>query len=90
MPKTDRHKPRLQQTRKLLRPPDQSTPQVQGEGDYEGARRYRDDVEKFVATADIEKAARRAAPRDQREAAELNAAEETGRRRVKRGRADKT
>ena len=39
---------------------------VQGEGDYEAARRYRSDVENIVRTADIERASRDAAPRDER------------------------
>jgi hypothetical protein len=53
---------------------------VQGEGDYRSAREYRQGVEKFVRTADIDRAAREAAPRDEREAAELEAAEDRGRR----------
>ena len=52
---------------------------VQGEGDYESARRYRKDVEKFVQTADVERAAHEAAPRDAQDAAEMEAAEEAGR-----------
>lgn len=51
---------------------------IQGEGDYEAARRYRDDVEKFVATADLEAAARAAAPHDEHEAEEMAAAEAAG------------
>jgi hypothetical protein len=57
---------------------------VQGEGDYEAARRYRSEVEKYVQSADIEQAAREAAPRDAREAAEMSAAEAAGRKRAKR------
>jgi hypothetical protein len=53
---------------------------VQGEGDYQAAREYRRGVEEYVRTADIERAARAAAPRDEREAAELEAAEQEGRR----------
>jgi hypothetical protein len=56
---------------------------VQGEGDYEATRRYDRDVQNFVATADIEAAARAAAPRNAREAAEMAAAERAGRRRAK-------
>src|ERR1700733_15093333 len=55
---------------------------VQGEGDYDATRRYLKDVEKFVQTADIERAARAAAPRNPREAAEMAAAEAAGRRRA--------
>lgn len=58
-------------------------PRVQGEGDYESARRYRKDVEKFVETADIERAAHEAAPRDAQDAAEMEAAEEAGRERAR-------
>jgi hypothetical protein len=57
---------------------------VQGEGDYEAARRYRGEVEKYLQSADIEQAAREAAPRDAREAAEMSAAEAAGRKRAKR------
>lgn len=63
-----------------------SAPQIQGEGDYDATRRYLKDVEKFVHTADIERAARAAAPRNKQEAAEMAAAEAAGRRR---GRAPK-
>ena len=56
---------------------------VQGEGDYEAARRYRGEVEKYVQSADIEQAARDAAPRDAREAAQMAAAEAAGRQRAK-------
>jgi hypothetical protein len=53
---------------------------VHGEGDYQAAREYRRDVERFVGSADIERAAREAAPRDEAEAAELEAAEDRKRR----------
>jgi hypothetical protein len=53
---------------------------VQGEGDYRSAREYRRDVENFVRTADIDRAAREAAPRNEREASDLEAAEDRGRR----------
>ena len=55
---------------------------VQGEGDYDATRRYLKDVENFVHTADIERAARAAAPRNRREAAEMVAAEAAGRARA--------
>jgi len=58
-------------------------PGVQGEGDYESARRYRKDVQKFVQTADVERAAHEAAPRDAQDAAEMEAAEEAGRKRAR-------
>ena len=56
---------------------------VQGEGDYESARRYRKDVEDFVKNADIEKAARDAEPDNEREAEELERAEEIGKSHAK-------
>jgi hypothetical protein len=56
---------------------------VQGEGDYEAARRYRERTDEFVENNDIEKAALRAAPRTPQEAAELKAAETAGKKRAK-------
>jgi hypothetical protein len=56
---------------------------VQGEGDYEAARRYQTDVDHFVRSANIERAARAAAPQDEDEARELAEAEAAGRRRAK-------
>jgi hypothetical protein len=56
---------------------------VQGEGDYDAARRYRSKIENYVRTADIEGAARAAAPRSKREAAEMAAAEAAGRSHAK-------
>jgi len=52
---------------------------IQGEGDYRSAREYREDVQQFLQHADVEKAARDAAPRDRREARELERAEAQGR-----------
>jgi len=52
---------------------------VQGEGNYRAARRYRQNVETFVGSHDIEQAARAAAPRNRREAREMNRAEAVGR-----------
>jgi hypothetical protein len=54
---------------------------VQGEGNYDAARRYRAGVEKFVRTTDVGAAARAAEPRNESEAEELEAAEEEGRAR---------
>jgi bacterioferritin len=55
------------------------TAKAQGEGDYEAARRYDSDTRKFVRRADIERAARAAAPKNKREAEEMAAAEAIGR-----------
>jgi len=56
---------------------------VQGEGDYEAARRYRQRSEDYVAHGDAEKAARDAAPKSSREAEDLRAAEAAGKKRAK-------
>lgn len=56
---------------------------VQGEGDYEAARRYRKEVDEFLAHADVEKVAQRAAPKSALEARELALAEDRARRRSK-------
>jgi hypothetical protein len=58
-------------------------PKVQGEGDYEAARRHRKRVGEFIENNDVEKAAVRAAPETPAEAAELEAAEEKGKERAK-------
>jgi hypothetical protein len=54
-------------------------PKVQGEGDYESARRFREDEENFLKKADVPDLARRAAPHSKQEAEELEKAEEVGR-----------
>jgi hypothetical protein len=53
--------------------------QVQGEGDYESARRFRNDTEHFLKGADVPELARQAAPKSKEEAEELKKAEEIGR-----------
>jgi len=58
-------------------------PKIQGEGDYESARRYRKDVEQFVAENDTEELAREAAPHSAEEADEMLDAEREGRSRSK-------
>jgi len=55
------------------------TGKVQGEGDYEAARRYDSDTRKFVRRGAVESAARAAAPKDRREAQALEAAEAVAR-----------
>ena len=52
---------------------------VQGEGDYRSDRRYRKQVQNFLANNDVEELARAAAPEDAEVAAELEAAERQGR-----------
>ena len=58
-------------------------PKIQGEGDYESARRYRKDVERFVEENDTEELAREAAPHSEQEADEILDAEREGRSRSK-------
>ena len=58
--------------------------EVQGEGNYEAARRYREEVATFIDTADIEDAANKA--KDARESAEredLEKAEKAGKAKAK-------
>ena len=52
--------------------------QVQGEGDYEAARRYDKASRDFAKSGKVEPAARDAAPDDARGAEELERAEEEG------------
>lgn len=56
---------------------------VQGEGDYEAARRYRKRTQEYIENNDVEKAAVRAAPQDRHEAQEMAAAEVAGKKRAK-------
>ncbi len=56
---------------------------VQGEGDYEAARRYRKRTAEYLANNDVEKAAIRAAPQSPGDAREMAAAEATGKKRAK-------
>jgi hypothetical protein len=56
---------------------------IQGEGDYESARRYKRDVEEFVEQNDTEELAREAEPDSEAEARELERAEQVGRSRSK-------
>ncbi|MGB6605209.1 MAG: hypothetical protein WA747_12495 [Steroidobacteraceae bacterium] len=60
-----------------------SAEDVQGEGDYRAARSYRRSAETFAQTADVDRAARRAAPRNRTEAEEMAAAEAQGRARAR-------
>jgi len=56
---------------------------VQGEGDYEAARRYRAGMKEFVEKTDIEALARKAAPHSAQEGRELGLAEDEGKARTK-------
>ena len=56
---------------------------LQGEGDYDAARRHRESVEAFVAAGRVEPAARAAAPDSAQEAQDLKEAEAEGRAHAK-------
>jgi hypothetical protein len=56
---------------------------IQGEGDYEATRRYRERTEAFLDNNDVEKAATEAAPETAGEAEDMEAAEAEGKRRAK-------
>jgi hypothetical protein len=56
-----------------------SSPNIQGEGDYESTRRFDADAKRFLKDADVPDLARRAAPKSKEEAAEMKQAEEIGR-----------
>ncbi len=56
---------------------------IQGEGDYEASRRYREEVSEFLDKADVEKLARDSAPKSAKEARELALAQEQGESRSK-------
>jgi hypothetical protein len=60
-----------------------SDAKVQGEGDYDAARRYREEVSEFLDHNDVEQIAKRAAPKSALEARELSLAEDSGRNRSK-------
>ena len=56
---------------------------VQGEGDYDAARRYEEKLRDHVQHHDVEKEARDAEPSSQGEEREMERAEEQGKRRAK-------
>jgi predicted secreted protein len=56
---------------------------VQGEGDYEATRRYRKRTEQFLGSHDVDKEARRAAPKSRKDAQTMAAAEAAGKKRAK-------
>ena len=56
---------------------------VQGEGNYEAARRYDEAQKRFVDSGRVEEAAEQAAPKSQAEADALRRAEEAGKSHAK-------
>jgi hypothetical protein len=59
------------------------TQPVQGEGDYQAARRYRKSVQTFVQSGNVAKAARKAEPKTEQAADALRQAELAGEARSK-------
>ncbi len=59
--------------------------ELQGEGNYDAAERYDEDVRDFVNSGKVKKAARDAAPKDVEEQRELEEAEAEGRARAHGG-----
>jgi hypothetical protein len=57
--------------------------QVQGEGNYEAARRYEDKLRDHVQHHDVEREARDAEPQSEGEKREMERAEEIGKQRAK-------
>lgn len=57
--------------------------ELQGEGDYRAARRYRASAERYARSGEASRAARAAAPRDADEAADMADAEAEGRARAR-------
>jgi hypothetical protein len=56
---------------------------VQGEGDYESAKKFDDDEAAFVKSGRVDQAAREAEPKSQAEADAMKKAEEIGKSRSK-------
>jgi hypothetical protein len=74
----------IQNQPNLAKPTDKAQgDQVQGEGDYEAAHRYRDGVTEFLAHANVEDIAHQAAPDSPLEARELALAAKKGQLRSK-------
>ena len=86
---TDTHRPRPSGTpgqapgRASESEPD-SDPQMQGEGNITAARRHRKSAEDFVASGQVDKAARDAAPDSPGQARDLRDAEKAGKAPARR------
>ena len=61
----------------------QTGSEVQGEGDYQAARRYNEATREFVEEDDVAEAAREAEPQSELEEQQLERAEQAGRERAK-------
>ncbi len=64
--------------------------QVHGEGNYQATRDYNQRTKDYLESADVEKDAREAAPKDANEAREMKDAEAKGKRHAKTPGQDKT
>jgi hypothetical protein len=62
---------------------DRTTPNNQGEGDKEAARRYNEEQKRFVESGAVDSGAKRAKPQTEEEAAEMLDAEAQGRKKAK-------
>ncbi len=58
-------------------------PDLQGEGNYDATRRYDKATSDFVKAGKVDEAARKAAPKDASEAADMQKAEEIGKSHAK-------
>ena len=57
--------------------------QVHGEGNYQATRDYNERTKDYLQSADVEKDAKQAAPRNEREAREMQKAEQQGKQHAK-------
>jgi hypothetical protein len=57
---------------------------VEGEGSYTGSKNYNQRTKKFVKSGKVEEAARKAKPKSEKEAREMEEAERIGKKRAKR------
>ena len=64
--------------------------EIQGEGDYDAARRHRRKVQQFIQTNDTEDLARQAAPHSDAEQQEMEEAESEGLARAKGRKVEKS
>ncbi|MBD3812573.1 MAG: hypothetical protein IE917_10170 [Betaproteobacteria bacterium] len=63
--------------------PSTSKPRIQGEGDYDSAKKYDEQARAFADSGKVEQAARAAAPRNPQEQEDMQRAEREGRSHAK-------
>lgn len=63
--------------------PDTSKSSIQGEGDYDSAKKYDEQARAFAESGKVEQAAKAAAPRNAQEQEEMRRAEREGRSHAK-------